>query len=219
MKYIILYVETRTFLYNSFMIKAGIFDVGGVLHERVSKYIYKDIKRTLKISNKVFHKNWHLVEDKLGKGLVTEEEFWQLFLKKTKSKESLPTKSLFLREFIKNYNRNEDVFDIVKKLKQNGYKVAVLSNTVKPHADYQNKIGIYQMFDPVILSHEVGIKKPDPEIYKYVLKILKLKAEEVFFTDDDIKNVEAGAELGMHAILFENAKQLEDDLIKLEVNI
>jgi epoxide hydrolase-like predicted phosphatase len=201
------------------MIKAGIFDVGGVLHKRVSKYIYKDIKKTLNISDKVFHKNWHIVEDKLGRGLVTEEEFWLQFLKKTKSKESLPSESLFLREFIKRYNRNNDVFEIIRRLKAKGHKVAVLSNTVKPHADYQNKIGVYQIFDAVILSNEVGMKKPDPKIYKYLLNILNLKADEVFFVDDDIKNVEAAEKLGMHAILFLSAKQLEKEFVRIGLRI
>ena len=201
------------------MIKAGVFDVGGVLHERSSKYIYKDIMHTLNISEEVFENNWKIVEEQLGKGRITENEFWQEFLKKTKSNKRLPQESLFLREFIKNYHRNDKVLDIVKRLKNKGYKTAILSNTVRPHADYNNKIGLYQQFDIVILSNEVGMRKPEHEIYKYLLKKLQLKSNEVFYVDDDIENIKAGKKLGIHSIYFKNAKQLENNIIKLGVKI
>lgn len=131
----------------------------------------------------------------------------------------MPKESLFLKRFIKHYNRNDDVINLVKRLKNNGYKVAVLSNSIKPHAEYQYKIGIYQNFDTVVLSHEVGMLKPDLKIYKYILKKLQTKPEETFFVDDKAINVEVAAQLGIHKILFKNIKQLEIELEKLGVKI
>lgn len=201
------------------MIKAGIFDVGGVLHDTSGDYIFKDIMQTFKITEEVLRKAWFEIIDRLGKGEITENEFWHLFLKKTKSNKSLPKESLFLKRFIKHYNRNDDVINLVKRLKNNGYKVAVLSNSIKPHAEYQYKIGIYQNFDIVVLSHEVGMLKPDLKIYEYILKKLLIKPEETFFVDDKLNNIEAAAKLGINGIFFKNIKQLETELEKLGVKI
>jgi epoxide hydrolase-like predicted phosphatase len=201
------------------MIKAGIFDVGGVLHEASDDYIFQDIMRAFDITEEVLKYAWHEIIGKLQKGEITEDEFWHLFLKKIKSNKPLPEESLFLREFIKHYNRNDDAINLVKRLKNNGYKVAVLSNTIKPHSDYEYKIGIYQNFDMVVLSHEVRMRKPDLEIYKYLLKKLQVKPDEAFFVDDKIDNVKTAAKLGIHAILFKNTKDLEIELEKLGVRI
>lgn len=199
------------------MIKVGIFDVGGVLHGSSGDYIFQDIINTLNVKEEILRKAWDKFIDKLGKGQINENEFWQQILKETKSKQKLPKESLLSREFIKHYNRNDAVIDLVNRLKNNGYKVAVLSNSIKAHSDYQYKIGIYQNFDEVVLSQEVGMQKPDSKIYKYLLKKLGIKAEEAFFVDDNVDNVKAAAKLGIKAILFKNVKQLEIELERLGV--
>ena len=201
------------------MIKAVIFDVGGVLHGSSGNYIFQDIMQTFEITEEVLREVWSEIIGKLGKGEITENEFWRLFLKKIKSNKPLPKESLLLREFIKHYDRNDDVINLVKRLKNNSYKVAVLSNSIKPHAEYQYKIGIYRNFNIVVLSHEVGMQKPDLKIYKYLLRKLRVKPEEAFFVDDKLNNVEAASKLGIHAVLFKNIKQLEIELEKLGVKI
>lgn len=194
------------------MIKAGIFDVGGVLHDASTKYIYPDIITTLGITKEAFDKVWKRLINLFGKGEISEEEFWKVFIKQTQSTKPLPKESLFLREFIKHYNRHEDVLSLVQKLKRNGYRVAILSNSIPPHARYQYEIGIYQNFDVVVLSHEVGIQKPDPEIYALTLEKLGVTAAEAFFVDDLKANVDPAIKLGMHGLIFTKYKVLQDDL-------
>ena len=83
------------------MIKAIIFDVGGVLHINKMEYVEKDIKNTLNISNKVFRKAYNYLIPILQKGEISEPKFWGLFLGLTKTKARLPKRSFFLREYIK----------------------------------------------------------------------------------------------------------------------
>lgn len=66
------------------MIKAGIFDVGGVLHDTSCDYIFKDVMQALEITEEVLKEAWFEIIDRLGKGEITENEFWHLFLKKPK---------------------------------------------------------------------------------------------------------------------------------------
>jgi putative hydrolase of the HAD superfamily len=57
------------------------------------------------------------------------------------------------------------------------------------------------MFDEVIISGEVGMRKPDAEIYHHTLELLKVKPNESVFVDDLAHNIKGAAELGMIAVL------------------
>lgn len=201
------------------MIKAGIVDVGGVLHDSSTPYIFADIKTTLKIDENALQSAWSKPIQLLTIGSITEKEFWNIFTKRVKVTKPLPRESLLLRAFIKYYGRHDDVLYIVRNLKRQGLKMAVLSNTIQPHAKYQHKIGIYQQFDVAVLSNEVGIAKPAPEAYQLTLEKLKVKPAEAFFVDDAGENVEAAVKLGIHGILYQNSIQLIKALHRLGIEI
>ena len=59
-----------------------------------------------------------------------------------------------------------------------------------------------------ILSHELGLRKPDPAIYRAALKLSGTKAEETVFVDDLKSNVESARKLGFQAIRFRDAEDL-----------
>lgn len=62
------------------------------------------------------------------------------------------------------------------------------------------------------MSYELGLLKPDAEIYKQVLRLrlLKAKPEEVVFIDDKLKNVEAAKSIGINGIVFNKDTIAED---------
>jgi glucose-1-phosphatase len=155
------------------MIKAGIFDVGGVLHKG---------------------------------GLFAPGDF------------TLDHFDLSAEDFNDNF-AHKDVISLAQKLKKNNITLAILSNTVEAHALYLTKMGIYEGFDKIIFSHRVNLHKPDPKIFKHTLNELQVKPEEAFFVDDLQENVDAANALGMHGILFTNAKDLEKELKELGVKI
>lgn len=199
--------------------KAGIFDVGGVLHDSSTQHIFADIKTTLEIDEKTLQNAWCKPYQLLVKGSITEKDFWNIFTERAKVTKPLPKESLLLRAFIKHYGRHGDVLRIVKTLKQRNYKLAVLSNSVQPHVDYQYKIGMYQHFDVIVLSNEIGIEKPAPEAYYLTLEKLNVKPTEAFFVDDAAKNVEAANKLGIHGILYQNTNQFLNELQNLGIKI
>ena len=57
-----------------------------------------------------------------------------------------------------------DVIALVSNLRKLGLKLAILSNTIEPHAKALRALGLYDGFDKVFLSHEVGMHKPDADI-------------------------------------------------------
>ena len=67
------------------------------------------------------------------------------------------------------------------------------------------KIG--DAFEHLIISSEVGHKKPDPEIYQIALQTIGCQPGEAVFIDDFIENIEAARQLGIHGIHFITAEQ------------
>jgi len=65
----------------------------------------------------------------------------------------------------------------------------------------------------LVWSFQLGIAKPDPEIYRHTLAKLGTRPEETLFIDDKLENIEAARALGMKAIQFFSVEELRADLI------
>ncbi len=200
------------------MIKAVIFDAGGVLHSSESKHIQADIVATLGITDDQFLKSRETLRPLFLTGKITEDEFWKRFIDLTNAPLPLPQgESLWKREFKKWHRIHEDVMKVVDQLKQLQLKVAVLSNSIISHSAVNQELGVYAPFPLVVLSYEVGMQKPDSEIYLYTLNKLGVKPEEAVFVDDLEENVLAARNVGMKGIVFENCEQMEQELSQLGI--
>ena len=70
-------------------------------------------------------------------------------------------------------------------------------------------------FDDLVISAEVGLAKPDPAIYNLALDRLDVEANQTVFVDDFTQNIAAAADLGMHAVHFNNPNQAVSDVNQL----
>ncbi len=122
----------------------------------------------------------------------------------------------FLKE--NDVNTYDDVFKLVNELKRN-YTLAILSNACFTHIKKLKSKGIYDSFDFVILSSEVGFQKPQKEIYEYLLDKINISSEEVVFIDDLLENIEGARNVGINAVLYKNPEDLRKSLRKLGVKI
>ena len=92
-------------------------------------------------------------------------------------------------------------------------RLLVLSNTNCLHFAYiREHYPLLRHFDDYVLSHEVGLLKPDPAIYRVVLARAGCPPQHCFFTDDREDNVAAARALGIDAVLFESADGLAGEL-------
>lgn len=112
---------------------------------------------------------------------------------------------------------NHEMYDFVLELKEKGMPVALLSNIDTHLARIIREFNLYAPFDPCLLSCEIGLEKPDPKIYEFLLKEMQLPAANIIFVDDRIKNVEAAQKLGFDAILFTSQEQFQKELKKRDV--
>ena len=100
-----------------------------------------------------------------------------------------------------------DMNGLVHRARKKGIKTALLSNS---WGNTYPRHGWDDMFDEVVISGEVGMRKPDADIYHHTLDLLKVKPEESVFVDDLAHNIKAAADLGMIGVLhvdYESTRQ------------
>jgi putative hydrolase of the HAD superfamily len=95
-------------------------------------------------------------------------------------------------------------------------KLLALSNTNAIHARYVLlALPVLKRFDQVLFSHELGMIKPDPEIFREALRRAKSEADATAFFDDIPEYVEAARSVGIHGKLFRSAAEFPAQLAQL----
>lgn len=184
-----------------------------------------------------FDKNEYLLELKEKLGITQEEvdDLWAAFHKEVKEKEVAP------RQFFDDYAKKhywkvdlneitdraaqkankvyQDMQNLIIKLKQANYRIGLLSNVGEKGAKNIRKNGFYDPFDPVILSCEIGVSKPDPKAYLHLLTALQVPAEKCIFIDDKASNIDAAKALHIDGIHYISVEELVKELQKRGINL
>ena len=92
---------------------------------------------------------------------------------------------------------SDEMLDLVRDLRKLGLRTGLLSNSWGN--DYPHQM-LAELCDVIVISGEVGLRKPDEPIYRLLLERLDLPAERVAFVDDFTANVRAAQKIGMHGI-------------------
>jgi putative hydrolase of the HAD superfamily len=109
---------------------------------------------------------------------------------------------------------NAAMIEFVREVRDRGLRTALLTNNVREWEPlWRAKLPeIDELFELVVDSAFVGIRKPDPAIYELTVSQLGVAAEECVFVDDLEANCEAARALGMIAVRFERAEQAIPEL-------
>lgn len=143
---------------------------------------------------------------KLLDGKINSNEFWVRFsLRYGKKVEE----ELFGKFF--NPGIIQDTKDIIEQLKSNS-RVVCGTNTIDSHYYYLLNQGIYEIFDEVYASNLMGISKPNPDFYRYILKKEGIKPENTVFVDDIEENIISAQKIGINCILFTDADSLKQQI-------
>jgi len=105
---------------------------------------------------------------------------------------------------------------LVRSLKKD-YKLAILSNSGALGVKNCFENSWFSYFDCLVLSHKVGIVKPDKRIYKIVLDKLNSEARNCLFIDDQEEVLKPAREMGMKTILFKSIEQLKKEFDKMNI--
>ena len=205
-------------------IKAIIFDVGGVLalgesiivKGKQRNSVHLDVAKKLKISLDQWFDAIDTTYAKSIEGNLPEDKVSRIIAKNLKiSVKKL--EEIVKKAYKKNFNQNKELFNKAFELKKKGYKIAVLSDQWPPSKEALMPEKLYKRFDEIVVSCDVGIRKPNPKIYKLVLKRLKISAKQALFIDNQEWNIKPAKKLGMKTILYKNNKQLFKELDKLKI--
>ncbi|WP_114194848.1 glucose-1-phosphatase [Edaphovirga cremea] len=95
-----------------------------------------------------------------------------------------------------------EVIAIMQRLRSEGHRVVVLSNTNRLHTEYwpENYPEVAAAADYMYLSQDIGMRKPEEGVFKYVLNREGIPAQQAVFFDDVAINVEAARKLGIEAV-------------------
>jgi putative hydrolase of the HAD superfamily len=103
---------------------------------------------------------------------------------------------------------NEAMVERMRDLRERGYRMALLTNNVREWQPlWRGMLPVDDIFEVLVDSGFVGMRKPDAEIYELTLERLGLSAEECLFVDDTEVNCETARALGMAVVHFRSTDQ------------
>jgi len=193
-------------------IKNIIFDLGGVIltldrNEAVRRFLQVGLEHAEELLDPYHQKGVFL---DLEEGRLTKEEFYEE-----------------IRKLAGKYISNEDIdygwlgfvkdtpaykLEMLEELRKS-YNLYLLSNTnpvimswaLSPQFSEKGKT-LDQYFDKMYLSYKIGVTKPNPKIYEYLMLDSGIIPSETLFVDDGIANIEAGRALGMRVFQPKNGE-------------
>lgn len=157
------------------------------------------------------------LEDLFEKGLIDELEF----LQRVVGLWQLKCPEDFLAQAVADiFHPNPEVCELIPHLAKR-YRLLLGSNTNILHArKFQEQFaGILGHFDRLVLSYEVGVRKPHVDFFRHCLRHAEAEAGECVFIDDLAANIEGARQVGMRGLLYREANVLKRELIKMGVDV
>ncbi len=199
------------------LVKAIIFDWGGVLCEETALGLISYFSRALKVAPEPLVSAFRPFLPAFQKGEISEDDLWQGMCAALKIE--LPyNQSLWGDALRAIYVPNMEMFALASQLKEKGYTVGLLSNAEMAAMAFFHEQG-YAMFDAAVFSCAEGTRKPEQRIYEIVLERLNVKPHEAIFIDDRVDFLAGAKRLGIHTILFKSSEQVRQELASFAISL
>jgi putative hydrolase of the HAD superfamily len=150
-------------------------------------------------------------------GAITEEQFVATLERELEAGLGRPvTLHGFGRRYMSALDPNQELFAYYRGLHGRGVRMALLTNNVREWEPlWRTMLPIDEIFETVVDSGFVGLRKPDPAIYALVLERLGVPAQACVFVDDVDVNVAAARELGFAVVHFRDTGQAIAELDRM----
>ena len=128
-----------------------------------------------------------------------------------------PEMHRFAEIYFEALHPNEEMIELMRELKASGLRMAMLTNNVREwEPRWRSMLPVDEIFELVVDSGFVGMRKPDPEIYELTLERLgNPEPSSCLFVDDIEANVEAARELGISAVHYRSNEQAIGEIREL----
>jgi putative hydrolase of the HAD superfamily len=193
-------------------VKNVIFDLGGVLlewsPETILQRCYADAETQGIVRGALFrHEDWHA----FNVGELAEAEL----IARTAERCGHTADDLMrVLDVIRDSLVQEaDTVEVLKALHRGGVPLYCLSDMpASVFCHVRNRYGFWHVFRGIVVSGEVGMKKPGRPIFEHLLTRYDLNAAETVFIDDLPLNIEGARAVGLDAFLFSDAQQCRREL-------
>jgi putative hydrolase of the HAD superfamily len=198
-------------------VKTIVFDFGNVIgyfdHRRAARNLaaHSDLSADAILG----HLSDAVLEDEYESGRISSAEFLRrlrAMLRATSSDEALGI------AFADMFTANDDVCSLVPLLKGT-YRLLVGSNTTELHAVQfkQQFADTLSHFDALVLSYEIGARKPQPAFFEHCQRLAGSSPQECLFIDDLPANVAGARACGWHGIVYDKSADLRRQLAALGI--
>jgi HAD superfamily hydrolase (TIGR01509 family) len=197
---------------NAAPVKNVVFDLGGVLLEwnpaKILADFYPDPERRRLLKESLFgHADWLA----LDRGTLNEAQVLERAEQRTgRPAAELAALHAAMRESL---HAKPDTVALLDRLHARGIPLYCLSNmSAAVYSHLRLRHDFWDRFRGIVISGEIQLLKPEPEIFTHLLERFGLEARETVFIDDIPANVEGARGVGMHAIQFTDAADCERQL-------
>jgi len=194
------------------MIKYLIFDIGGVIiHIPRMDWDAQDSRFDLKKGTV------KKIVDECFKKRSLDPKFDEktYFMKNYGQNLSWGSYQQLLTDFYATEKPNYDLIAWITSQKPERKVFALTNNTIALNKLLQEKFKINDLFDEIFNSVEIGLAKPDPKLFQYMLKKIRATAKECLFVDDNLKNTEVADILNFKTITFIDNIDFKKNIVQL----
>ena len=196
-------------------LRAVVFDYGMVLSGPPDPVAHANLLRITGLSSSRLDSFYWADRPAYDEGKLTGLAYWQRIARQAGLELSQSDlEELILWDARLWTTQNDAMLAWQQQLKLRGFLTAILSNMCDNVLEnMMREFDWLSRFDVLVWSFQLKMAKPDPDIYRHVLKELGTRPEETLFLDDRPVNVEAANALGFKGLTFTNVDQLRTDLI------
>ena len=202
-------------------IKAVVFDYGNVISLPQDPKVMDELARRVGVEREKFVSALWSLRGDYDRGIISAKEYFKTVLNSL----AVIMDEKSIEEIIeidtnswKNINTETEA--LMKELKAAGYMLGILSNV--PHeflAWAKKNLPVFSLPHVGLYSCEVNLVKPEEAIYRKLLSMLGIEANELVFFDDKAENIAGAKALGMEAILWVNVESARRELISLGIKL
>jgi putative hydrolase of the HAD superfamily len=197
-------------------LEAVIFDYGEVLSGPPDPQAHRNLLNIAGVAEEPFEKAYWAHRLDYDADLLNGQTYWQTVARDTGVHFTAEQISRLLeQDAIMWMNLNPAMLAWIPRIKEAGFRLGILSNMGDGVLDYlRPRFPWLAQFDHLTWSCELGVVKPDPAIYLHTVKKLNVSPDRALFIDNLQKNIVGAEAIGLHAALFENPEQLQNDLAR-----
>jgi putative hydrolase of the HAD superfamily len=189
-----------------------IFDLGGVVFDWNPDHIVSRVQPVPELraalKEALFgHADWRMFD----RGMLTEPELMQRL--QLRLGPTQPEVEAILDAVRNSLVEKPETLELMRTLRERGTPLYCLSNMpASIYAHLRRRHGFWDVFNGIVISGEVQMMKPEPEVFLHLLEKYNLRPDETVFIDDLPANIEAAKQAGLRTILFKDAAQCRREL-------